>query len=161
MKARRPPGNQHPRAQPATMQHMRQRAERPRESRIEMIPLIDVVFLVLASFIYASLFTTYKIGLSLELPQATQASVETAPTLTLTIEQGGSLFLERQPIGRAELERELGREIAARPGLALFVIADRGARVETLVQVMDLGQKLGIEKLTVATAAETGAGQRP
>ena len=116
---------------------------------------------MLASFIYASLFTTYKVGLSLELPQATQASVETAPTLTLTIEKGGSLFLERQPIGRAELEQELGREVAARPGIALFVIADRGAQVETLVQVMDLGQKLGIEKLTVATAPETGAEQRP
>ena len=158
MKARRHPGNEHPRAQPATMQ---QRAEHLRESRIEMIPLIDIVFLVLASFIYASLFTTYTVGLSLELPQATQASVETAPTLTLTIEKGGSLFLERQPIGRAELEQELGREVAARPGVALFVIADRGAQVETLVQVMDLGQKLGIEKLTVATVPETGAEQRP
>jgi len=124
--------------------------QRPAESRIEMVPLIDIVFLVLVAFIYASLFTTHKAGLAVDLPEADQARTEQAEVVTLTITDDEGLFLGQRPVGLAELENALVDEIRRRPDVVLFVVADKDARLKRLVKVMDMGRKIGIRQLTIA-----------
>ena len=51
------------------------------EPRVEMIPLIDVVFLVLVAFIYASMFMTQKTGLPVDLPEASEAENEVSEVM--------------------------------------------------------------------------------
>lgn len=116
-----------------------------------MIPLIDVVFLILVAFIYASMFMTYKSGLPVDLPKASETQAEKSEVLTLSITSDGSLFLEGVPIALEHLEDALMLEKAnASKDISLYIMADRSVRLEPLIKVMDLARKTGIPGLTIA-----------
>ena len=120
------------------------------ESRVEMIPLIDVVFLVLVAFIYASMFMTHKTGLPVDLPEASQAQTEMSEVLTLTIMRDGSLTLNEIPVTLEKLGEKLSNaKTVSGEDVVLYVLADREARLDPLVQVMDLARKAGITGLTI------------
>ena len=117
-----------------------------------MIPLIDVVFLVLVAFIYASMFMTYKTGLPVDLPQASEAQTVQSEVLVVNIMRDGSLFLEDKPITIDSLSDALALAKAnIGEDIALYVMADREARLEPLVKVMDVARRAGITGLTIAT----------
>ncbi|HIG79229.1 MAG TPA: biopolymer transporter ExbD [Cycloclasticus sp.] len=121
------------------------------EPQVEMIPLIDVVFLVLVAFIYASMFMTYKSGLPVDLPKASETKQVKSEVLTLTIKKNGLLFLEEKPITLVHLGDALAMaKTNATKDIALYVVADREAKLESLVNVMDLARKAGISGLTIA-----------
>lgn len=121
------------------------------EPRVEMIPLIDVVFLVLVAFIYASMFMTYKTGLPVDLPEASETETEKSEVLTLTIMRDGSLFLNEEAIALEQLsDALLTAKTASGDDVILYVMADREARLDPLVKVMDLARKAGITGLTIA-----------
>jgi len=122
----------------------------PAESRVEMIPLIDVVFLVLIAFIYASAFLSPKVGLPVDLPQAAEAEPERAEIATVTIDEDGSLFLGERSISVAELPSALQR--IKREGIkTVYIKADRRARLDHLVRVMDICRAAEMDGLTIAT----------
>jgi len=122
------------------------------EPRVEMIPLIDVVFLVLVAFIYASLFMTYKTGLSVDLPEASETETVQSDALTLTIMRDGSLFLDKEPVTLVHLGERLSvAKKVSGEDVVLYVMADREAQLDSLVKVMDLARKAGITGLTIAT----------
>ena len=125
-----------------------------------MIPLVDVVFLVLVAFIYASMFMTQKTGLPVDLPHASEAETKMSEVLTLSIMRDGSLLLNEKPI----LLEHLGNALSAAKSfsgedVALFVMADREAQLNPLVQVMNLARQAGIKGLTIAT--ERGTKTKP
>lgn len=127
--------------------------------RIEILPLIDVVFLVLIAFIYASMFMTQKMGLSINLPQSFKAKAEMSEVVTLTITQEGELYLDQQRVQFANLEAVLSSAKVAKPDAGLFVIADRDARLDPLVKVMDIARKIGMNGLTIATDKKVNVAQ--
>ena len=121
------------------------------EPRVEMIPLIDVVFLVLVAFIYASMFMTDKTGLPVDLPEASEIEIEKSEVLTLTIMQDGSLFLDDKSIALKHLGDALSMaKTKFGEDIVLYVMADRDARLDPLVKVMDLARRAGITGLTIA-----------
>ena len=118
---------------------------------VEMLPLIDVVFLVLIAFIYAVMFLTPKTGLPVNLPESSKAKTQTSEVLTLTITQGGELYIDKQRVQFAGLDAILSDAKAVQPDVALYVKADRHARLDPLVKVMDIAHRTGINSLTIAT----------
>jgi len=130
------------------------------ESRVEMIPLIDVVFLVLVAFIYASAFLSPKVGLPVDLPQAAEAESERAEIATVTIDRDGNLFLGEQPVSVSELPRALQR--VKREGItSVYIKADRRARLDHLVRVMDICRAAKMDGLTIATRRRVEATSVP
>ena len=116
-----------------------------------MIPFIDVVFLVLVAFIYASMFMTYKTGLPIDLPEASETEAEKSEVLTLVIMRDGSLLLDDVPVTLEDLEDRLGTaKTSSDEELVLYVMADREARLDPLVKVMNLARRVGITGLTIA-----------
>ena len=72
-----------------------------------MMPLIDVIFLVLIAFIYASMFMSPKIGLPIELPESSEAEALMAEMVTLTITKEGIILLNQQKISLGMLHAAL------------------------------------------------------
>jgi len=118
---------------------------------VDILPLIDVVFLVLIAFIYASMFLTQKTGLPVNLPKSSETKTETSEVLTLTITREGDLYLDQQQIQYTGLGAILSEAKATRPDVGLYVKADRNAHIDTLVKVMDIAHKTGMNGLTIAT----------
>lgn len=127
------------------------------DPRVEMLPLIDVVFLVLAAFIYASLFMTPKSGLPVNLPEASQTETQSLDLITLTITSGGSLFLEERNVAMTHLEQALRAERNAKPDAVLLVTADRDAEIGRLVGVMDTARMAGVDALTIQAKTDPNA----
>jgi biopolymer transport protein ExbD len=129
---------------------------RRRRVRIEMIPLMDMLFLLLVFFMYAMLSMTVHRGLPVHLPasEAAEAAKDKDMPLSVTVRADGSVFLDRAAVPLAGLTSALkartGGEHA--PGVLLF--ADRDVRYQHLFEVLDRIRDAGLS--SVSLQAEPG-----
>jgi len=130
---------------------MRIRREFTRRPRIEMIPLIDVVFLLLVFFIYSMLSMTIHRGLPVHLPTASTATVDKKAFITITVQRDGGLFLEDRAIDTRTLASLLVQEKQKDPDIQVYLRADKDVTYQRAVEVMDLVRSAGIHKLALET----------
>ncbi|MEL6229300.1 MAG: biopolymer transporter ExbD [Cyanobacteria bacterium J06627_3] len=123
------------------------------ESRlnINIVPMIDVVFAVLAFFILSTLYLTRTEGLPVNLPTATTAVGQDEATLTLTIAADGSLFLGDRPVTLETLADEVQALIAPGQSAMVTVRADTATPHGQVVAAMDQIQNLDGVRLGIAT----------
>jgi biopolymer transport protein ExbD len=141
---------------------MRLSAPARRGARIEMVPLIDVVFLLLVFFTYAMLSMIVPRGVKVRLPAVGGAEGAAREPVAVTIGRGGELWVDREPV---EIEALVGRVKAcldARagggPDAWVLVHGDARAPLESALDVLARLRDGGIEKVTFRTAGrKTGA----
>jgi len=132
---------------------------RPRP-RIEMLPLIDIVFLLLVFFIYAMLSMAVHRGMDVNLPGSAQAEPTDATPLSLAVKTtptGLELYLNKRPVLLKHLEADLRQatlQLADQsiPEMSLF--ADKSVSYQQLYQVLDSINSAGIEKISLQAVAE-------
>lgn len=118
------------------------------EARIEIIPLIDIMFFLLAAFMLVSLSMVNMKSVKVNLPTATTATADTKKDfINLSIDRTGAIFLDRQPIGANELAQRLGAMQRTNVNLRVFISGDRDARHGDVIAVLDLVRGTGIEKV--------------
>ena len=117
--------------------------------RMEMIPLIDMIFLLLVSFIYAMLAMAVHRGLPVILPASSSAFIEKELVLSVTVKTDGTIFINQEPIVLDHLATALIQkaENGKEPGVLLF--ADRNLSYQKLFQVLDQIQTAGIERISL------------
>ncbi|MCW5202788.1 MAG: biopolymer transporter ExbD [Candidatus Electrothrix communis] len=128
--------------------------------RVEMLPLIDIVFLLLVFFIYAMLSMAVHHGQHVDLPESSTASLETAEAVGITIQaaDGGlKLFVDEEPVELAQLEQLLEKKKAAskekNPDVQIF--ADKSVPYQGLFQVLDRVRQAGLTSISLQAEAET------
>lgn len=129
---------------------------RRRKARIEMIPLIDVIFLLLVTFILFSMTMTVHKGLRLDLPGAASATVEREAVLVVSISAAGDIFLEGEPLERTDLANRAAGLHRRFPDRRVMISGDRKASYETVLFVMDALRSAGISNVTLETGEERG-----
>ena len=125
-----------------------------RRARIEMVPLIDMFFLLLVFFIFGVFSMTVQQGMAVELPSAATGTPvkEEGPTISLTAD--GSLFLHQDPITLEALAAAL-REEAQRPSLPVVVInADHQVPHGRVMTVLDTVRQAGLQRVSFHTTPE-------
>jgi len=126
--------------------------------RIEMLPLIDIVFLLLVFFIYAMLSMAVHRGLSLDLPESSQAATSKDDSqIFLSIRTGTSgleILLDKTPVPLSEL----GQHLALLPKISddpqLLVFAEESISYQQLYQVLDELKKSGINNISLQASSE-------
>jgi biopolymer transport protein ExbD len=127
------------------------------EARIEIVPLIDIMFFLLASFMLVSLSMVNLKSVKLNLPTATTATPETQKDfLDISVDKTGGVFLDKQPVGDKLLMRSLISQRKVNPKLRVFISGDREARHGDVIHVLDLVRSAGIDKV----AFEIGAASK-
>ncbi|MFH2066298.1 MAG: biopolymer transporter ExbD [Pseudomonadota bacterium] len=123
--------------------------------RIEMLPLIDIVFLLLVFFIYAMLSMAVHRGLSINLPSSSAAEIEKKLVLSVTVTADGSVWIDKTRIPLENLAQQLRKQAKGHidPGVLLF--ADRSLSYQKLFQVLDRIQQAGFEKISLQAEAES------
>ena len=134
-------------------------AQRPRV-RIEMLPLIDIVFLLLVVFIYAMLSMAVHRGLPVDLPVSATAAIDQEPVLSVTVraaEESTSpdrIFVDEEPVHLDELSKVLAERANAmrklgdhEPGVLLF--ADRTIDYQQLFVVLDQINQAGLTRISL------------
>ncbi|XHR29225.1 MAG: ExbD/TolR family protein [Chthoniobacteraceae bacterium] len=127
--------------------------------RIEIIPLIDIMFFLLACMMLVSLNMIQMKGMKLNLPTATTATAENkSDFITLSVRKEGALFLDKVEIERASLIDELKRRKAEKPDLRVYIQGDIEALHGDVIAVLDRVRSAGIQKVAFQTKADTNAG---
>src|SRR5262245_46233177 len=98
------------------------------EARIEIIPLIDIMFFLLASFMLVSLSMVNLKTVKVNLPTATKASPDVKKDLiTITVNKAGSIFLEGNPVGNNELALMLAATQKTNANVRVLIHGDQDA----------------------------------
>ena len=126
------------------------RSRVPKKARIEIIPMIDVVFFLLVFFMMASLAMTLYEGMPVSLPQAASASRVAAETAAITVTRAGLVFLNREPVAIAGLADRVRPLLARHRDLAVVINADREATHARVVDVLDQLRVTGVVHIAIA-----------
>jgi len=126
-----------------------------RRARIEIIPLIDIMFFLLATFIMVSLSMIQNRSIPLRLPAAaTSTGQPGTPTVTIALTADGNLFWDKDPIARADLVSRLAALLAANPDPEVSIHGDRNANFGPVVQLLDEVRKAGVKRVAIQTEPE-------
>lgn len=122
--------------------------------RIEMIPLMDLLFLLLVFFMFAMLSMTVHRGLPVHLPASNEADPVKETHLSVTVKMDGSVYVDRTAVALPDLTTALKvrAQAEAPPGVLLF--ADRGVSYQNLFEILDRIRAAGLTR--VSLQAEPG-----
>ena len=127
------------------------------EPRIEITPLIDVVFLLLIFFLLTTTFVAER-TLDVDLPES-GAAADRAPVaedLVVVVTRDGGLFVAGEAITLEALARRFAEAAEADPETRVVLKADRGAAHGQVVEVMQRARDAGLTRLSILTREGSG-----
>jgi biopolymer transport protein ExbD len=122
-----------------------------KKARVEMIPLIDVIFLLLVTFIFFTMSMAIHRGLPVQLPSSSTAQVERKGFVEITIKDDGTVYLDKKEATLSELSARLTVLHQESPGMRVLISGDKKASYELIVSVMDAVKKSGIPGVSLET----------
>jgi biopolymer transport protein ExbD len=125
-----------------------------RPPRIEMLPLIDVVFLLLVVFIYAMLSMAVHKGLPVALPTSSTAQVEPRTILSITVTADGDIFVDKEPVLLENLDIVLRQRAAEDEETGVLLFADRDVSYQALFRVLDQVRRAGLSQISLQAEAQ-------
>jgi biopolymer transport protein ExbD len=125
------------------------RARNFRHGRIEIIPMIDVMFFLLVTFMLASLSMQSLNSIAVNLPRGDAESLEHREPITLTVTRDNHIFIDKAPTTLDQLAFALKPLLKPNdPGVV--VNADGDAPEGTVVQTMIQARRAGVEHFLIA-----------
>ncbi|TDN61437.1 biopolymer transporter ExbD [Paraburkholderia sp. BL10I2N1] len=128
------------------------RSRASKRGRIEIIPMIDVMFFLLATFMLTSLAMQRLDAVRVNLPQGRAQQMSEDRPLTLSVSRANQVFINQQPVQLRQIE-PLVAKLLHRDG-NIVVAADDGASHGVVVQAMLEARKAGAEHFLVAVHRE-------
>lgn len=123
-----------------------------RKARIEIIPLIDVIFFLLATFLMISLSMIKNQGLSVNLPSASTAvSQDRKVAVTITVTRDNDVYLNQEKISLDSLSERLKELKDQDPELKVFINGDKQAYFQGAITVLDKIRAAGITRVAIQT----------
>lgn len=124
-----------------------------RRARIEIIPLIDIVFFLLATFVMVSLSMVKNQGVSVHLPPASSGSRQArgAEVTAVTVTESGDIYFNKKKVNITELQSNLKDLKRRQPDPTILLNGDDNASLGKAVCVLDEARKLGIKKVAIET----------
>jgi biopolymer transport protein ExbD len=130
---------------------------RRRRTRLEIIPLIDIMFFLLASFMMVSLQMQKVRTLRASLPTATLATAATKPDMVkLTVDRNGQVAVESKPVSFPDLLTLLTNRYNLNTNLPVYITGTRDATHGSVMYVLDFVKRAGIRRVAIAVKAAPG-----
>ena len=122
-----------------------------KKARIEIIPLIDIMFFLLASFMMASLTMIKLQSIKMDLPTATSATRDFKPDiLNVAVDKLGNIFLGTTQVNLIEFQTILSNRFKANTNLPVYISGDKDATHGAVIRVLDIVRREGIQKVSFA-----------
>ncbi|MGD9157645.1 MAG: biopolymer transporter ExbD [Desulfobacteraceae bacterium] len=120
------------------------------ESRIDMTPLIDMVFILLIFFIVTTSFVR-ETGIEVKRPVASTAVKKENASLFLRISPEGRIYLEGNELDIRNVKARMERFLADTPSGSVVIVADTSCPTGITVEVLDACRDAGVKDVSVAT----------
>src|ERR1700733_6873894 len=107
-----------------------------RHSRIEIIPLIDIMFFLLASFMMVSLQMDRTQNIKVNLPSASMARADFKPDMiNIAVDKTGAIWVEKKKITLPELDQVLSNRFRIDTNLPVYISGDAATLHGAMVDV--------------------------
>ena len=126
-----------------------------REARVEMVSLMDVMFLVLVFFVYSVFNMAVHHGLKVDLPAAAGA-LEKGERAIVTIDAQDALQLNGRPLSQDELVETVKRLVDVRKETPVLISADRKASMGVGIELLARLKAAGVEKASFQVSGKAG-----
>ncbi len=133
-----------------------------KHARIEIIPLIDIMFFLLASFMMVSLSQTHMKGIRVNLPAPNTAPAQPNPNkdyVSIRVTEGNLIYFDNAPMADQEILPRLYQMHSANPDVKVSISAEQQALHGDVITLLDRVRSAGITKIgyQIKTAPPTGA----
>jgi len=137
-----------------------------KRARIEIIPLIDIMFFLLASFMMVSLSQVHMKGIRVNLPAIippTQATPTPPPNdhISLFVDADGLVHFDKEVVTDGDVMPRLLALYQANHDVKVFISADREALHGEVMKLLDRVRSAGIEKIAYEIKIKHGAAAAP
>ena len=123
-----------------------------KRTRLEIIPLIDVIFFLLATFMMVSLSMVKNLAVPVHLPKAaTGTPEERKDSAAITINEAGEIFFNKERVSLEEMRERLRVFKSSHAEGKVFISGDEKAVFGRAIVVLDEVRKLGITKVAIQT----------
>ena len=124
---------------------------RRKHSRIEIIPLIDIMFFLLASFMMLSLSLDQTRNIKVNLPSATQAQHDFKPDmLNLAVDKAGAVWFQKKQISLPEVSLLVSNRFRVDTNLPVYISGDRDTLHGAMADVYEAVRGAGVQKVAFA-----------
>jgi biopolymer transport protein ExbD len=128
--------------------------------RIEIVPLIDVIFCILTFFILAAVTLTRQAAINVDLPSAKTGTTQMRQILVVSIDPIGQTYVEKTPVTQAQLTDALVKFRKESPQGQMVLYASRASSYNDVVRVLDLLRSVGGTRVALATLPGSGQGDQ-
>ena len=121
------------------------------ETRIELVPLMDIIFCILTFFILAAVGLSRQQAISMDLPKASTGQPQMREMLVVSLDDMGQLYVEKQPVTENQLLDALKNYRQYNPTGLMVLHASRNASYNDVVQLLDMLRQVGGDRVALAT----------
>jgi biopolymer transport protein ExbD len=126
-----------------------------RRARIEIIPLIDIIFFLLATFVMVSLSMIRNRAIAVNLPATTSgAPQERQDAASISITAKGKIYFNKQLVDATQLDADLKSLLASNAEARVFISGDTKAEFGQAIEVLDHARRLGVTKIAIETQSK-------
>jgi len=123
------------------------------DAKIDITPMLDVVFIMLIFFIVTASFIKES-GAKVTKPDAVNAVKHPKASILLAVDENNEIWLDRRTIDPRAIKANIARLRAESPDGEVIIQADIESNAETVMKVVDALKEAGIPVPTVATKSE-------
>src|ERR1700759_697625 len=119
-----------------------------KKARIEIIPLIDIMFFLLASFMMVSLSQVHMKGIKVNLPTGQSGETQSKRDyISVSVNKDGVFFFDKNEVPREALLPKLQQVYRENPDAKVFVRGDADTVHGNIIQVLDILRAAGFYKI--------------
>jgi biopolymer transport protein ExbD len=130
-----------------------------RHSRIEIIPLIDIMFFLLASFMMVSLQLDRTQNIKVNPPTASMARADFRPDMVnIAVDKDGRVWLSKTNLTLAQLDAALSNRFRVDTNLPVYISGDTATRHGDMCDVLEAVRRAGVQKVAFMVDGATNLG---
>ncbi len=127
------------------------------EEEINVMPLVDMVFLLLIFFMVTTSFVK-ETGIDVHRPTAATAQLKDKGNILLGVSEDGRIYFEKKAIDLRSVRAHIQRSLAENPEGAVVIVADQKSDTGIVVRVMDQCRMAGAQRVSIAATKPTAKG---
>ena len=119
------------------------------ESEIDLTPMLDVTFIMLIFFIVTASFVK-EAGIDVNRPDAVTSEPQEKANILIAIGANDEIWIDRRRVDRRAVRANIERLHAENPQGSVVIQADKEAKTDTLIAVMDASRQAGVFNVAIA-----------
>jgi biopolymer transport protein ExbD len=126
-----------------------------KKARIEIIPLIDIMFFLLASFMMVSLSQVHMKGIKVNLPTGSSGQTQSKRDyISVSVDKDGHYFFDKEEITDSEMQQRLIKVHQSDPEAKVFLRGDRDTAHLNVAHLLDMLRSAGFYKISFEVKSE-------